>query len=102
MREKLTNRFHSKEEKQGLLAEWKESGRGKKAFSQSKGINYNTFISWFPSQVKRKENTQTGFTPISLEGKSAEIFAEVDLGRGRKIIFHQAVSTEILVAILKC
>ena len=101
MRDITYNRYHSKEERQALKTEWQNSGLGKKEFCAAKQLNYNTFISWFAGQDKTK-STGKGFVPVKIETGTSGIFAEIELARGRKIVFHQTVSLEVLQAILKC
>lgn len=101
MREITYSRYHSKEEREALKVEWQNSGLGKKEFCVSKELNYNTFISWFTMPAKSKP-AKVGFLPVQVEANSSGVFAEVELGRGRKITFHAAVSVEVLQAVLKC
>ena len=101
MNEQKPNRSLSGEEVDDLINEWKASGIGKKEFCLRKGLNYQTFVSWFYIKKKRSQANK-GFIPVELAGSSVGIFAEIQLGNSRKIILHQPVGLEILQAILKC
>ncbi|MEO5776082.1 MAG: hypothetical protein ABIQ27_04205 [Flavobacterium sp.] len=101
MSEQKPNRFRSREEVEELINEWKASGIGKKEFCNRKGLNYQTFVSWFYLRLK-KSKSHKSFVPIKIENISSGIFAEIQMGSSRKIIFHQPVGIEFLQALLKC
>lgn len=98
------NRPHparSKEEIATLIKEWESSGLSKKHFTESKNINYMTFIGWF-SRGAGKKPTEKKFIPVQMPSTTTGPFAELFFSNGRKIIFHQPVSIEFFQAILKC
>ena len=101
MSDKKNTPSRTREQVDELINEWKISGVGKKEFCSGKGLNYQTFVSWFYLRSK-KSKTSKGFIPVQVERTSVGIFAEIQLGNSRKIIFHQPVGPEFLQAVLKC
>jgi hypothetical protein len=101
MNEQKNPRSRSREEVEQLISDWKDSGIGKKEFCIQRQLNYQTFVSWFYLR-KKKSKSHKGFIPVQVEATTVGIFAEIQLGTSRKIIFHQPVSLEVFQAILKC
>lgn len=93
----------SAQEIEELKQSWKQSGKSKKAFSREKGINYMTFIGWF-SRKEKPLKESSGFVALEVKQpatNSAGIFAEIDLGKGRRIVFHQRVGAAYFQQLLK-
>ena len=92
----------SPEEVAAYIEAWKSSGLNKKKFCEREGINYLTFFGWMNGRRKKSISLKHKFIPLEINSPSADLFAEVHLGSGKKIIFHQAVSLEFFQAVLKC
>ncbi len=82
-----------------LIESWRTSGKSKKAFCNENNLSYMTFIGW--SSGRKKEKQKGTFVPLSVKGPFTEIFAELTLEGGAKIIFHSAVSPQYLRAMLR-
>lgn len=93
----------SAEEIECIKESWKSSGKNKTDFARENGINYMTFIGWFPPKEKPlKQNS--GFVALEVKQpvtNSTGIFAEIDLGKGRRIVFHQPVGAEYFYPLFK-
>ena len=88
-----------------MIASWKQSGLSQKAYCEQNNIRYYVFHYWY----KRYKDIQTpqqdtGFVPlnvkpsISLDTSNAGI--ELLLPDGKRILFHQAVSSDYLKALI--
>ncbi len=82
----------SGEEISQLKSAWAASGKSKTDFARENEINYMTFIGWF-SQKEKRAKSKSGFVPLEVNPGTnhSSIFAEIDLGKGRRIVFHQPV-----------
>jgi hypothetical protein len=88
-------------ETEQIKAQWKASGKSKKQFAADQGINYMTFIGWFSRKAKTKSVPKVdSFIPIAVQD-SAGLFAEVYLGNGKRIVFHQPVSVHYFQLFVK-
>ena len=88
-----------------MIETWKQSGLSQKAYCEQNNIRYYVFHYWY----KRYKDMQTteqdaGFVPlnikpsVSLNTCSAGI--ELLLADGKRILFHQAVSSDYLKALI--
>lgn len=87
--------IRSKEEIQQLIEQWKASRKTKIAFCRERDISYPTFIGW----TRGKKKNTSAFIPLQIN--SPQIFAEVILRNGTKIIFHAALSAQELKTLLR-
>ena len=92
----------SKEEVRQILQEWQQSGLSKKVFCAQNQINYQTFIGWGVQQRNVNKPASKGFVQVEIPKHTGGVFAEIHLERGKKVILHHPVATEVLVTLLKC
>lgn len=78
-------------ERQDHIAYWEQSGQTKKAYCESAGIKYATFISWFRNKVESQEGQF-----VKLEKKSTLSGLEILLPNGIRIYSQQSLSEELL------
>lgn len=90
----------SREEKNILMEKWNRSGKSKKEFAKENDLSYQSFISWFDRKEKSVSENQFIALEIKKESRTG-IFAEIDLGKGRRIVFHQPVGAEYFHQLLK-
>ncbi len=80
------------------IRQWRKSGLSKRAFCETGGINYYTFVGW--TAPKRKKRVlpapADSFIPVKVRGSDAFPFAEVVYANGSRIIFHEAVKAGYL------
>ena len=89
----IVKKGRSREEKERLLAQWKESGKTRKQFCEEQGINYGTFATW------PRETTQVktaAFKEIKLDRTDNIPFAHIYFPNGIRIELFQSVSSEYL------
>ena len=88
-----------------MIESWKQSGLSQKAYCEQNNIRYYVFHYWY----KRYKDMQVpqqdkGFVPLnvkpslSFDPYSAAI--EVLLPDGKRILFHQAVSSDYIKALI--
>jgi hypothetical protein len=95
---------NTQEQMFALIGGWKQSGLSQKAWCEQNQVRYHVFHYWY----KRYRNKQSGsaeasFIPLdvrsSLSDTSSNI--EVILPDGKRILFHQAVSSDFLKAVIR-
>lgn len=92
----IVKKGRSREEKERLLALWKESGKTRKEFCLEQGINYGTFATW-PYESTRR--TASAFKEIKLDQASGSLFAQVHFPSGVRIDFYQPLSPDFLISL---
>ena len=80
------------------IRQWRKSGLSKRAFCETGGINYYTFVGWTAPKKKKKAPpaSASGFIPVTVKEISVSPFAEVVYANGSRIIFHEAVKAGYL------
>ncbi len=81
-------------ERQDHIAYWEQSGQTKKAYCESAGIKYATFISWF----RNTPSSQQGQF-VKLEKKSTMGGLEILLPNGIRIYSSEHLTVELLKAL---
>jgi len=81
----------NKSQRQSHLDKWAESGKSKKAYSESAGIKYPTFISWFK---KKKKNLQGRFQRIETPITRNEL--QIDFPNGVSLYVEQELTKDLL------
>jgi hypothetical protein len=88
-----------------MIASWKQSGLSQKAYCEQNNIRYYVFHYWYKRyKDKQRPQKDIGFVPLnvkpssSLDACSAGI--ELLLPDGKRILFHQAVSSDYLKALI--
>lgn len=87
-----------------MIASWKQSGLSQKAYCEQNQIRYYVFHYWY----KRFRDEQTGsiepsFIPVNVKPSLSDISCaniEVLLPDGKRILFHQAISSDFLKAVI--
>ena len=62
----VEKKWRTRQEKDELIALWKQSGKSRKLFCIDYGLNYHSFVSWH-QQHKAKAKTETGFSQVVIE-----------------------------------
>ena len=88
-----------------MVASWQASGLTQKLFCEQEGIRYHVFHYWYKcyrdAQSPSKEagfiplNVKLPFSPPDSNGHSEIVFPD-----GRRVLFHQPVSSDYLKAII--
>lgn len=96
---------HTQQQMFAMIASWKQSGLSQKQYCEQNNIRYYVFHYWYK---RYRDGTTTAmskdFVPLnvqpspSLHPGGAHI--ELLLADGKRILFHQAVSSDYLKAII--
>jgi hypothetical protein len=95
----------SRQEKERLIEQWRESGKTKKSFCAELQLNYQTFIGWVNPKKKRKRfsgvlEDSPGFIPVQIQHESSGVFAEAKLVNGNSVCVYQYVPAGYLRSLL--
>ena len=83
----------AKSERQDHIEKWKASGQTKKAYSQSAGIKYATFIYWFRGEMKNGKEPGR-FIKLGDEPLSSGL--EVKFPNGVRLYLRGPLSIDLL------
>ena len=95
----VEKKWRTRQEKDELIALWKQSGKSRKLFCIDQGLNYNSFVSWH-QQHKAKAKSETGFSQVIVQS-GEKIFAQLHLPGEIRIDLYQPLSAEFIRALLK-
>lgn len=87
-----------------MIASWKQTGLSQKAYCQQNNIRYHVFHYWY----KRFRDQQVAvedarFVPLNVKPSSFPVShfeVEIVLPDGKRILFHQPVSSDYLKALI--
>ena len=87
-----------------MIVSWKESGLSQKQYCEQNNIRYYVFHYWY----KRYRDQQApvkdgGFVALDVKASSSNASCaaiELLLGDGKRILFHSAVSSDFLKALI--
>ena len=95
----VEKKWRTRQEKDELIALWKQSGKSRKLYCNNQGLNYNSFFSCH-QQHKAKAKTETGFSEVIVQS-GEKLFAQLHLLRELRIDLHQPLLAEYIRALLK-
>ena len=92
--------WRTREQKEGLILQWQQSGMSRKEFCHEHQISYNSLVSWC-KQLKDK-NILHGFTEVKVNTVSdSGLFAQVHLPKGIRIDLFHFVPAEYFQSMIK-
>ncbi len=85
------------------IANWQSSGQTQKAYCTEHTIPYHVFHYWF--KVYRDQNSvnqqpASAFVKLKIAASSITTCVELILPDGKRLLFHQPVSSECLKALI--
>ena len=87
-----------------MIASWKQSNLSQKAYCEQNQIRYHVFHYWYKRyRVAQLNSSEPAFIPINVKPSFSEASCaniEVVLADGKRILFHQAVSSDFLKAVI--
>ncbi|MCY7420196.1 MAG: hypothetical protein LH478_00400 [Chitinophagaceae bacterium] len=95
----------TREQMFSMITSWQQSGLTQKAYCEQNGIRYHVFHYWY----KCFRNLQSpakdeGFVPLSIQSSQiindSSAHVELLLPDGKRLLFHQPVSSNYLKAII--
>jgi hypothetical protein len=88
-----------------MITCWQQSGLFQKAYCQQNGIRYHVFHYWYKCfRDRQSPSRDEGFMPIKIQSSNtintASAHAELVLPDGKRLLFHQGVSSDFLKALI--
>jgi hypothetical protein len=85
---------------------WQRSGLTQKAWCEQNNVSYGAFHYWYKryrieEQVASPEKGPAGgFVRLMVDSAVTPTWCELELGDGKKLIFHQAISADFIRALI--
>lgn len=87
-----------------LISSWKRSGLSQKAYCYQNQIRYHVFHYWYKRyRDQQSTSNKPAFIPLNVKPSFSDATCanvEVLLADGKRILFHQAVSSDFLKAVI--
>jgi len=85
-----------------LIEQWKQSGLSQNAFCQQESIRFHKFYYWYKCYRRQhdREDTVPGFVKLKIEKPSVTSSVEVHFPGGIRVLFHEAVNSNYLKALI--
>ena len=95
----------TREQMFNMISTWQQSGLSQKSFCEQNGIRYHVFHYWYKCFRDLQSTTNPeGFIPIKIQhsngANTASAHAELLLPDGKRLVFHQPVSSDFLKALI--
>jgi hypothetical protein len=88
----------------GLISSWKQSGLSQKAWCEQNQIRYYIFHYWYKRyRNEQSESSHPAFIPLNVKPPLSDTSCaniEVVFADGKRILFHDAVSSDFLKAVI--
>lgn len=89
-----------------MIASWKQSGLSQKDYCEQNQIRYHVFHYWYKcyrDEQSVSKEVEPAFVPLNIKPSLSDAACtniEVILPDGKRILFHQAVSSDFLKAVI--
>jgi hypothetical protein len=87
-----------------LISSWKQSGLSQKAYCEQNQIRYHVFHYWYKRYRDEQLNSsEPTFIPLNVKPSLSDATCaniEVVLADGKRVLFHHAVSSDFLKAVI--
>ena len=95
---------HRDEVRQQMLThieQWKQSDLSQKLYCEQHNLTYHSFHYWYKVYKNNQPaNSATPFVQLQVQPQSMQPHVEILLPNGRRIIFHQPVSSDYLKCLI--
>lgn len=96
----MQSKEETKQQMFAMIEQWQQSKLSQKAWCLQAGISYHIFHYWY-KRYRNRDNTAGSSSFIELKVQpSAVICIELLLPDGKRLLFHQPVSSDFLKAII--
>lgn len=85
------------------VAVWQQSGLTQRAYCMQNNIAYHVFHYWYKryrDECAATGNKQSAFVQLQVQASSSNAVMELLLGDGRRLLFHQIVSSDYLKSLI--
>lgn len=85
----------------GHIEQWQQSGLSQKAFCGQVNLSYHIFHYWYKRYRNKESMPASSFIKLAVSSSAAACSpAELILPDGKRLLFHQGVSTDYLKALI--
>ena len=84
----------------GLIEQWRTSDLTQKAFCEQSSLPYHVFHYWYKRYRLIDIKEPTSFIKLKVSASSITAQVELILADGKRLLFHQPVSSDYLKAII--
>jgi len=85
------------------IDQWKSSSKSQRSYCIEHNIRYYVFHYWFKryrdEQAEKKDNTNS-FVKLQVDQSTARAHAELIMPDGKRLVFHEPVSSDFLKALI--
>lgn len=87
-----------------IIASWQQSKLSQKAYCEQNDIRYHVFHYWYRRyRTKQSGSTEASFIPLTVKPSFSDVthpVIEVVLADGKRILFHEHVTSDFLKAVI--
>ena len=95
---------NTQEQMFAIISSWKQSNLSQKAYCEQNQLRYHVFHYWYKRYRNQKSrSTEPAFIPLNVKPSFSDttcVNIEVVLADGKRILFHQPVSSDFLKAVI--
>lgn len=95
---------NTQEQMFAIIASWKQSNLSQKAYCEQNQIRYHVFHYWYKRyRSKQSASVEASFIPLTVKPSLSDATCaniEVIMADGKRILFHHAVSSDFLKAVI--
>jgi hypothetical protein len=96
----MQNKEEVRQQMFAMIIQWQQSGLSQKAWCRQSGIAYHVFHYWYKRYRDANNTSQmSSFTELKVQ-PVAFGFMELLFPDGRRLLFHQMISSDYLKAII--
>jgi hypothetical protein len=86
-----------------IIEQWRQSGLTQKAYCIQNNIAYHVFHYWYKCYRDKRAtsvNRQSSFVQLQVNPDLSVAAIELQLGDGKRLLFHQPVSSDYLKSLI--
>ena len=96
----MQNKEEVRQQMFAMIEQWHQSGLSQKAWCRQAGMSYHVFHYWYKCyRDTNKTSLSPAFTELKIQ-PAVFAFIELFLPDGKRVLFHQPVSSDYLKAII--
>ena len=97
----MQNRDEVRQQMFTHIEQWKQSNLTQKSYCEQHNIAYQSFHYWYKRYKNNNPtNSSASFVQLQVQAQNVQPHVELLLSDGRRIVFHQPVSSEFLKALI--
>ncbi len=97
----MQNRDEVRQQMFTHIEQWKQSNLTQKSYCEQHNIAYQAFHYWYKRYKNNNPtNSSASFVQLQVQAQNVQPHVELLLSDGRRIVFHQPVSSEFLKALI--